>query len=68
MVIQMIVSLVAINLRAGFFATQGGAEFPLVLLAGLLSLVLSGPQHYSLDEHRLGRSGGFPPSHTKANS
>lgn len=59
--IEMIVSLVAINLRAGFLATGGGAEFPLILLAALLSLVLLGGQHYTMDEHLPRWSGDLPP-------
>lgn len=48
--IEMVVSLLFINLRAGFFAPSGGVEFPLMVLAALLSLILSGPQHWAADE------------------
>ena len=48
--IEMVVSLIFINLRAGFFATNDGAEFPLLLLAALLSLALSGPQRWAVDD------------------
>jgi putative oxidoreductase len=66
--IEMIVFLVAISLRAGFSATQGGAEFPLMLLAALLSLVLSGPQRCAVDEHLPGWSGNLPSPHSKAHA
>jgi putative oxidoreductase len=66
--IEMIVALVAINLRAGFSATQGGAEFPLILLAALVSLVLSGAQHYAVDERLRGWSGDLPPHQTRAHA
>jgi len=68
MAIEMIVALVAINLRAGFSATQGGAEFPLILLAALLSLVLSGAQHYAVDERVPGWSGDLPSHQTRAHA
>jgi len=68
MAIEMIVALVTINLRAGFSATQGGAEFPLILLAALVSLVLSGAQHYAVDEHLPGWSGDVPPHQTRAHA
>jgi len=64
MAIEMIVSLVCINLRAGFSATRGGVELPLILLASLLSLVLQGPQHLAVDEH-LPRWSGYLPSHQR---
>jgi putative oxidoreductase len=66
--IEMVVSLVAINLRAGFSATNGGVEFPLILLAGLLSLMLLGPQHYAVDEHLPGWSGDLPSPHSRAHA
>jgi putative oxidoreductase len=66
--IEMIVSLVAIHLRAGFLAAEGGVEFPLLLLAALLSLVLLGAQHYAVDEHLHGWWGDLPthPSRARA--
>jgi putative oxidoreductase len=66
--IEMIVALVAINLRAGFSAAGGGAEFPLLLLAALLSLALSGAQHYAIDEHLSGWRSVLPSHRTKAHA
>lgn len=47
--LEMLVGLVLVHLPAGFAAAQGGAEFPLALIGGLLSLALSGAQRYALD-------------------
>ena len=66
MAIEMIVLLIAIDLRAGFWATQGGVEFPLIVLASLLSLVLLGAQHYAVDEHLHGWWGDLPSHQTGA--
>ena len=66
--IEMIVSIAAINLRAGFSATAGGVEFPLILLGALLSLVLLGPQHYAVGEHLPGWSGDLSSPHSKAHA
>jgi putative oxidoreductase len=63
-----LVSIAAINLRAGFSATAGGVEFPLILLASLLSLVLLGPQHYAVDEHLPGWSSDLSSPHSKAHA
>lgn len=60
MAIELIVALAAINVRVGFSASQGGAEFPLLALAGLLSLVLSGAGRYAVDEHLPEWTGGLP--------
>src|SRR5213593_4517610 len=60
--------IIAINLRAGFSATAGGVEFPLILLASLLSLVLLGPQHYAVDEHLPGWAGDLSSPHRKAHA
>lgn len=68
MAIEMIVALVAINLRAGFSASNGGAEFPLLILGALVSLVLSGAQHYAVDEHLPGWSGDLPLHRTKVHA
>lgn len=66
--LEMVVSLVAIHVRAGFSATQGGVEYPLILVAALVSLVLSGPQHYAVDEHLPGWSGDLPSRQSKAHA
>lgn len=66
--IEMIVSLTAINVRAGFSATNGGVEFPLVVLAALLSLLLLGAQRYAVDELLPGWSGDLPSRHSRAHA
>jgi putative oxidoreductase len=63
--LEMAVSLVLVHLPAGFAAAQGGAEFPLALIGGLLSLFLSGAQRYALDARlparlRAGMGGADP--------
>lgn len=46
---RTLAALVLVNAAAGFSAMQGGVEFPLALLGGLLTLVFTGAQAYSLD-------------------
>lgn len=48
--IEMIVAAVSVHLPHGFFAQGGGMEVPLVYLAGLVSLVLTGAGAWSADE------------------
>ncbi|HOP80525.1 MAG TPA: DoxX family protein, partial [Armatimonadota bacterium] len=43
LVANMIVAMAAVHWSQGFFAAQGGFEFPLALAAMALSLVFSGP-------------------------
>lgn len=45
----MIGALVIVHLAAGFFASDGGYELVLVLLAVSFALVLTGPGAYSVD-------------------
>lgn len=47
--VRTLVALVTVYAPAGFQAAQGGVEFPLALLAGLLTLTCTGAQHYALD-------------------
>jgi putative oxidoreductase len=47
--IEMLVALVTVHLPKGFFAGQGGIEFPLVLIAGCVTLVCTGAQRYAVD-------------------
>lgn len=51
--VEMVIAIFAVHLPAGFAAAQGGVEFPLALLGGLVSLTCSGSQRYALDQ-RLG--------------
>lgn len=39
--------------RKGFWAKDGGYEFPLVLLAGVVAVGLAGPGSFSVDAHLL---------------
>jgi len=49
--VEMLVALLWVHLPSGFMAAQGGIEFPLALLGGLVSLLLSGPQAYAVDAY-----------------
>ena len=51
--IDMIIAIFLVHWSNGFFAGKGGIEFPLVILAGLLSIFLSGAAPCALDA-RLG--------------
>lgn len=46
---RTLAALILVNAPAGFAAMRGGVEFPLALLGGLLTLVVTGAQAYSLD-------------------
>ena len=46
--IDMLVAILLVHLPSGFFAPNG-AELPLLLLAGVVALVLTGPGAYALD-------------------
>ena len=45
----MLVAIVTVHLKNGFFATSNGVEFPLMNVAGVLALAVAGPGAYSLD-------------------
>jgi putative oxidoreductase len=47
--VRTVVALLLVNASGGFQAAQGGGEFPLALLAGLLTLTCTGAQHFALD-------------------
>ncbi len=45
----MVVAIVSVHLKQGFFVTQGGYEYPLVLGLAALSVAFTGPGPVSLD-------------------
>ena len=47
--IVMLVAILTVHLANGFYASDGGIEFSLTLLAGNLLLLLAGPGSMSLD-------------------
>lgn len=48
--LDMIVALLVVHAQNGFYVSGGGYEFVLILLAGSISLILSGPGLYSIDK------------------
>ena len=46
---QLIVIIFQVHWANGFFNTKGGIEFPLVLLAGVIGIALTGPGSISVD-------------------
>jgi putative oxidoreductase len=56
----MLVAIVTVHLGKGFFAQNGGYEYPLVLVVAALTLAFTGPGSLSIDAVvGLQRSGGF---------
>ncbi len=45
----MVVAVGAVHWKAGFFSTNGGYEFNLVLWAGAIAVAATGPGRFSLD-------------------
>ena len=45
----MLVAIVTVHLAKGFFVTNGGYEYPLILAIAALSLAVTGPGQISLD-------------------
>jgi putative oxidoreductase len=45
----MLVAIAMVHLSKGFWNTQGGIEYPLLILASSLALALTGPGVYSAD-------------------
>ena len=45
----MVVAIVTVHLKKGFFNSKGGYEFPLLVAASSMALSISGPGPYSLD-------------------
>jgi putative oxidoreductase len=46
---SMLVALATVHLARGFWNTQGGIEFPLLVLAAAVALAMTGPGAYSVD-------------------
>jgi putative oxidoreductase len=49
LIVVMIVAIVAVHLKNGFFGTNGGYEFNLALVGIALTLLIAGAGVYSLD-------------------
>ncbi len=47
---SMLVAIVTVHLSRGFWASKGGYEFNLAILAAVAALALTGPGIYSLDQ------------------
>lgn len=45
----MVVAIVTVHLKKGFFNSKGGYEFPLLIGGGSVALSITGPGPYSLD-------------------
>ena len=50
--VQMLVAMWKVHLANGFFLSANGYEFTLTLIAGLVSLMLTGPGAFSMDGRR----------------
>lgn len=50
LIVNMLVATLLVHLPRGFSVMNGGVEFPLLLLAGLLALFIGGPGPLSVDE------------------
>lgn len=53
--VHLLLGIILVHAKNGFYVVwqgQGGVEFNLVLIAGLLALVLSGPGRAALDNRR----------------
>lgn len=53
--IDMLVALLLVHIQNGFYLSNGGYEYVLLLLAATVSLVLSGPGALSLDKRWMER-------------
>jgi putative oxidoreductase len=62
--IRTLVALVLVHAAAGFPARRGGVEIPLALLGGLLTLIITGAQRFSLDAALPAPLGATAPVHT----
>ena len=47
--IDMLVAILKVHLKNGFFAMNGGFEYPMALMAAALALLILGAGDYSLD-------------------
>ncbi len=46
---SMVVAIATVHVGRGFFNTEGGIEFPLLMAAAALALALTGPGRFSVD-------------------
>ena len=56
----MLVAIVSVHLSKGFFASNGGYEYPLLLAVAALTLAITGPGQISLDALLGTERGGLP--------
>ena len=62
MVLVMVVAMLTVHVRNGFFVSSNGIEVPLIYATGALLLAVIGPGIYSLD-FRLGLQAWDTPTH-----
>lgn len=48
-IVVMLVAIVSVHLKKGFWNTEGGYEYPLLVIAGALAVALNGAGALSLD-------------------
>lgn len=46
----MVVAVFTVHIEAGFFSTGGGYEFNLLIIASAVTLAITGPGEYSIDD------------------
>jgi putative oxidoreductase len=49
MIVVMLVAIGSVHLGKGFFSDKGGAELPLMYIAGAMAVAFAGHAHYTLD-------------------
>jgi putative oxidoreductase len=56
--IDMLVALIAVHMKNGFFSSKGGVEFPLLLLVAAINLILAGAGALGVDTIRKRKTAG----------